>query len=197
LPRLGSALNGDYLFWLADRTHYLYAPLDLSNGNLFSSPREIPIPSGRWKDNAVPSLGGGLTIEGVQDGTNPNPKPKPHHPSTLYFPPAITTEGGLDGTDPHGGGHKSRSPFPPPPAPGTQGVWPQEAALRAALWHVESNPECRSQVLAIPSRDLRSLILMRFTDGVTEVIRQTAVPSKVPDGFAAAVANLELGPLCR
>src|SRR5712692_187994 len=40
-PRIGSSRTGSYLFWIAQGSLYLYAPIDLSAGHLLAVPRGL------------------------------------------------------------------------------------------------------------------------------------------------------------
>jgi hypothetical protein len=40
-PRIGTSSGGSYLFYITQDNHYMYAPVDLTAGNLFAAPREI------------------------------------------------------------------------------------------------------------------------------------------------------------
>lgn len=60
LPRIGTALNGSYLYYVEDGLRYMYAPLDLSHGRLYASPRAIS------KGSLVRDTGDS-TMQGGQD----------------------------------------------------------------------------------------------------------------------------------
>src|SRR5882672_3946547 len=41
LPLLATSRDGSFLFYVADGTRYMYAPLDVTSGRLFAAPRHI------------------------------------------------------------------------------------------------------------------------------------------------------------
>jgi hypothetical protein len=181
-PRTGSAAGGSYLFYVS-KGRLTYAPIDLSGGRLLAVPR--PLPSGAspwaWDDDRIlsesdgrgiqcgdtPVVTGATTKEKKKGATTSSGVYDPSDPSLLSDTPVVT--GKPQKTTPH----------------------------TASLWGVGSGGNgCRHVALVLGGAHSDKLTVIRFTEGVVEVIHQVDLPRPVPRGFGQGLADTEARSLC-
>jgi len=93
LPRAATSATGSYLFWIAQGSHYLSAPIELPTGWLLAAPSGLGIGSTRGVDR--------VGIEGGHDGPGPPPKGGNKGGSgPIWVRSDLTIDGGSDGTGP-------------------------------------------------------------------------------------------------
>ncbi len=93
LPRVATSATGSYLFWIAQGSRYLYAPIELSTGSLLAAPSVLGIDLTRAP--------GRVAIEGGHDGPGPPPKGGNKGGSgPIWVRSDLTIEGGSDGSGP-------------------------------------------------------------------------------------------------
>jgi hypothetical protein len=182
LPRLGTARDGEYLFWVSKGDHYMYAPFDLSTGNLLSSARQIN-----------PSYANDSSDIQIEE------------------PPIDSVEGGADAPILGGSAFCSRHPNgkcrgrdggpPEIQEPGQTIQGGSDAPIisiqsQSQLWAVASNRGCQAQVVAVPADDVRSLSILSFHNGTIRLRTRLAVPTPIPDGYGSQAARTFLTSLC-
>jgi len=169
LPRLGISQTGAYLFWVSNTARYMYAPVDLSTGRLFAPPRAITIGSLQRPQESLLSTADAYTVQGGSDV------------------PVVIGKGG-NSTRPLlnlSGGEMVQGGSDVPIVIG-----------RAAIWGVSSSNDCRDLMLVIPHPSLRSVFVVRFTDGWIQLLREIVVPSPLPETFAEDTAGIFLKSAC-
>ena len=179
-PRIGMASTGDYLFWVRDSSRYMYAPLDLTGGQLLAAPREIRV---RFRTDLQSSspLGGTLLSSGVQGATD-----------------IPTILGRCDRMLEPCDGSSSiirRSPGPTVTIDGGTDV-PVILGATSTVWSVGSMRECATQVLVRPSRNFLNIEVLSFNNGRIEMLDQFEMPGRMRDDYAATTAATYLTNLC-
>ncbi len=183
LPRIGTARDGEYLFWVSKGDHYMYAPFDLSTGNLLSSAKQI----------------------------NPSYANDSSDLLLLEEPPIDSVEGGIDAPILGGSAFCTRHPNgkcrgrdggpSEIQEPGQTIHGGSDAPIisiesQSQLWAVASNRRCRAQVVAVPADDVQSLSILSFDNGRIRLSTRLAVPTPIPDGYGDQAARTFLMSLC-
>ncbi len=181
LPLAGNSANGSYLFFASvEAGQYMYAPLDLSRGNLFAAPRPLLAGLQTAGPGGSPGRGG-----------FGNPQP----------------DGGTDvpvvigACDPRKAGTCTGVPgwgtLPPMPIGERARGITLDVEPFTAIWTVASSPGCARQALVIPNATLHAALVVAFTDGTVGLVRQLPVPTPLSRNFGPDAATSALASLCR
>ena len=181
LPRIGAALDGEFLFWISKGDHYMFAPFNISTGNLLSSAKQIN-PSYSNHTSDIPIEEETLSVDGSADAPIitgntlcirlPNGKCRGRNegPASIQEP-GNTIQGGSD------------API-------------INIETQAQLWAIASNRACRTQVVAVPADDARSLSILTFRNGTIRLSTRLAIPTPLPNGYGHQAAQTFLTSLC-
>jgi len=175
-PRIGIGSIGSYLFYFARPDRYLYVPLDLVAGRLFAVPRVLDLGSARRDVIA------------------------------LRPPGSISVLGGVDapvtGVIAKGGKRTAGVPAAGPLDPGKmvlQGgtdVPVVSGQNKAMAWGVGSSGDCVPIVLVIPARDLKSVFVFRFYNGILNLLERVSLPTPITERFGEETALSFLPTVC-
>ncbi len=168
LPRIALGREGVYLFWVSwESASYMYAPLDLDEGQLRSYPRTLP-------NYAFPKP------PVVDDGGDASATDAPVVTGDCF-------DGGCDSSgmlmDP--GGSTS----------GAMDV-PIVTGMEASIWTAGGSAACRSQILVIPNPGLWTASVIRFTHGSVSAIAIANVPSPTPESYGDTISRALLNSTC-
>lgn len=172
-PLLADSLSGSFLFF-TNRGKYQYAPLDLQTGRLNAAPRGLSL--GLLRRDIEP-VGGGFTADAGVDTpvtfiTTPARDNGPKE-TLRYLGGSFGIAGGVDAPIT---GHNSTS--------------------KASVWGSGSRSDCVRLVLALPSANLRTIYLFRFSNGSMSLLNRVSVPAAVQDRFADDLAASYLPLVC-
>ncbi|MCZ6695062.1 MAG: hypothetical protein O7A63_00845 [Acidobacteria bacterium] len=180
-PRIGAAVDSEFLFWITRGDHHMYAPFDLSTGHLLSPGKPIHFSFSNNSSTTSPEEPGIGTLEGGQDApilggsctrlTNGRCRGGWYGEATQIQEPNNTIQGNTD-------------------APIIL------INSQAQLWAVASRRGCREQVVAVPANDVQSLAILSFRNGRIILIDLLAVPTPIPDGYGDQAARTFLMSLC-
>jgi hypothetical protein len=177
-PRVGTSAAGSYLFYFDRPDRYLYAPLDLSSGRLFAAPRLLNLGNARRDIGSRQQLGDITTYGGVDapivTGRGGTPRSGTvTDKQSLFRPGGISPQGGVDVPVVSGG-------------------------LKAAAWGVASNEDCLHMILVIPARDLKTVFVFRFNNGVMDLLTRIPTPATTIEiqFFGADTAASHLPLIC-
>ena len=165
-PRVAVARDGAFLFYISGGNRYLYAPVELTNGHLSGSPRDLlqgPSAAPRAVADIPVNLkcrhcSGTSLVGWSSGGVSVN--------AATDIPVVIGTDGG-------GGNQK-----------------------RASLWGTGSRTDCRNAVVVLPNPTATLLRVLSFTDGSTREIDRVHLPASIPDGLADQTAADFLNTYC-
>src|SRR2546425_6898428 len=73
---------------------------------------------------------------------------------------------------------------------------PVVSGIKAAVWAVGSSGDCRHMILVVPARDLKSVLVFRFTNGLIELLQRVAIPAQINYRFGADTAASYLPLVC-
>jgi hypothetical protein len=171
-PRIGTGAAGSYLFFLVRPDKYLYAPLDLSSGRLFAPPRLLNLGSAR-RDIGSRRLPRDTTYGGVDapvvTGRGGTARLEvATDKQSLFRPGGLTPQGGVD-------------------VPVVSG---------AKAWGVASNEDCLNIILVIPARDLKTVFVFRFNNGLMDLLTRIPMPEQTDHCYGADTAASHLPLVC-
>jgi len=173
-PRIGTGSTGSFLFYVRS-DNYLYAGIELAAGRLVAAPKVLNLGIARREIVTPPQLAGAAPRGGVdapiaglaaKAGSRIDTGPQ----RSRGRAGRLTLRGGTD--------------------------VPVVSGIRAAAWGVGSNVDCSHIILVIPTRDLRSVYVFRFVNGVTDILQRLDMPSPVEDRFGANTAESYLPQFC-
>jgi len=173
-PRIGTGSTGSFLFYVRP-DKYLYAGIELATGRLVAAPKSLNLGNARREivtppqfADTTPRGGVDAPIAGLaaRAGSRMDPGPR----GSRGRAGRLTLRGGTD--------------------------VPVVSGIRAAAWGVGSNVDCAQIILVIPTRDLRSVYVFRFVNGVTDILQRLDMPSPVEDRFGANTAESYLPQVC-
>jgi len=176
-PRLGTSSAASYLFFYVRPDKYMYAPLDLNSGRLFAVPRLLNLGSAR-RDIESRRQPGDITTYGGVDA------------------PVVTGRGGTART---GIATDKQSLFQPGGLTIQGGTdVPVVSGQKAAIWGVGSMDDCLHIILVIPARDLKSMFVFRFSNGLNELLTRIPAPpaADLTRCFGAETAASHLPLVC-
>ena len=175
-PRIGTGSDGSYLFYFARPDRYEYAPLDLISGRLFAAPRVLDLGSAR-RDVIALRPPGGISVLGGVDA-----------PVT-----GVITKGGK-----RTAGASAAGPLDPGKLvlQGGTDVPVVSGHTKAMAWGVGSSGDCRPIVLVIPARDLKSVFVFRFNNGVLNLLERVSLPTPITERFGEETALTYLPTVC-
>jgi hypothetical protein len=181
-PRAGFDRTGATLFFAGTGARYFHAPFDAAAGRLFAAPRALALLGG--SDGAVVGDDGDLFVNGGLDAPVP-PTDRACvngcSAAGAWGPASTSPEGNVD------------APIPPTTQGGGK---PTGNGSKASAWGVAGDGVCGSQVLVIPSRDLRNASVIRFTGGEARVLARVPVSAPVARDFGDQTARAWLPLVC-
>ena len=173
-PRIGTGSTGSFLFYVRS-DNYLYAGIELAAGRLVAAPKALNLGIARREIVTPPQLAGAAPRGGVD---------------APIAGLAARAGSRIDTGPQRSRGRAGRLT----PRGGTD--VPVVSGIRAAAWGVGSNLDCSHIILVIPTRDLRSVYVFRFVNGVTDILQRLDMPSPVEDRFGANTAESYLPQVC-
>jgi hypothetical protein len=170
-PRIASGPDGAFVFWLSE-SKYMYAPLEIGAGRLLAASRALRLPGA-----LVPSLESEFTTTDERTD-NPSTGGLGSNPSGSVRSPGSATIDGQEGpVNP-----PSKTSSPP---------------KKGSIWGVGSNGNCHRMTVVVTDGDGTHLLIFRFKNGATNLVRTIDLPSPPPPRFAEIAASSDLGPTCR
>lgn len=174
-PRIGTSAAGSYLFFFVRPDKYLFAPLDLSSGRLFAAPHLLSL-GNAMRDITARRRSVDITTYGGVDApivTGRGGAPRTGATTdkqSLLRPGGLTPQGGVD--------------------------VPVVSGLKAAAWGVASNEDCLHIILVIPARDLKTVFVFRFNNGLMDLLTRIPMPEQTDHCFGADTAASHLPLVC-
>jgi hypothetical protein len=166
-PRIANSRSGAWVFWLSD-SKYMAAPLELGAGRLIAAPKAMLLP-GAWRPSLeADDRGAPADVTALRGGGA-----RPATPDRLRDPGSAVVDSVSD------------SP-----------VHPNNNSKKATVWGVGSQRGCARIVIIAPDSDGTNLLIYRFTNGATNLIKSVDLPSSTPPHFGELTANAALAQIC-
>jgi len=73
---------------------------------------------------------------------------------------------------------------------------PVVSGIKAAVWAVGSSGDCRHLILVVPARDLESVLVFRFANGLIQLLQRVDMPPQITYRFGADTAASYLPLVC-